>query len=167
MQPADADVRVEDLAAHICDQLGPDLTDFLVVVLHGLERIKEELRNRDLRKTRRALEAIPGLDGSYSRDDGDRDARGADSLHPVNEKIDVVKHLRENKADASIDLLLEPLHLILELFLGKCHVLWEAGDRDVEVVVVLAADVFDEVNAVHEAAVDGLPLVLSLGRIAS
>ena len=60
-----------------------------------------------------------------------------------------------------------PLHLILELFLGKCHVLWEAGDRDVEVVVVLAADVFDEVNAVHEAAVDGLPLVLSLGRIAS
>ena len=47
MQPADADVRVEDLAAHICDQLGPDLTNFLVVVLHGLERIEEEPVVRD------------------------------------------------------------------------------------------------------------------------
>jgi hypothetical protein len=165
MESTNANISVQDFATHICHQLSADLANLLVVVLHGLEGVEEALGYGNFSEARCALEAVPRLDRRDSRDNGDGDARFTDSLDPTDEEIDVVEHLREDEADAGVDLFFQPSNLVVTLFLGQSHMLREARNSDVEIVVVLAPYVSHEIDTVHESTGDGLPFFLALWRI--
>jgi len=46
-------------------------------------------------------------------------------------------------------------------------VLGEACNSDVEIVAVVLADVADQVDSMDEATLDGFPLILARGRVAT
>jgi hypothetical protein len=88
-------------------------------------------------------------------------------VHPPDEDLNVVEHLGEDEVRPCVDFLLEAFQLEFELGGGQGDVLGEAGDGDVEVVAVFAADVSDEVDAVDEAPLDGLPFAFTVWWVTS
>lgn len=115
MQALDTDVRGEDASAEVRDESCANLSHFLVVVFVWLQLVQERLRHRDLRKEGRFLEAIPRLHGHDAGDDRDGNAGSACRLHPLDEHVHVVEHLREDEVGAGVDLRLEVSHLPLPL----------------------------------------------------
>lgn len=162
MKATDAHIGLQDPSTEIRNQLRPNLPDLLVVVLVWLECIKVQLRDFGLRETRCSLEPVPGLNRVDARDDGNCDSRRANLLDPLNEHIDVVEHLCEDKVHARVDLLLEELHLTSALFGWQELVLRETSDGDVEVITVLFTNVADQVDTMSKPTIDGLPFVLAL-----
>ena len=125
------------------------------------------LRNLRLGEFGGADEAVPSLDGVDARDDGDGNASSADGLDPADEQVGVVKHLREDEVDTCVNLLLQPLDLLVTFGFREEHVLGEACNSDVEIVAVVLADVADQVDSMDEATLDGFPLILARGRVAT
>jgi len=125
------------------------------------EYVQVRLRNRRLGELGTLQEAIPGLDGVDARDDGDSYSGLSDSLHPIDENLDIVEHLCEDEGRAGFNLLLQPLELKGEFLRGKGHMLWESCDRDLEVFPVVLSDMSNEIDSVSKAAINSCPCILT------
>lgn len=161
MKAFDTEVCIEDFAAHLCDQLCTYLSDFLIVVLVGLQGIQKGLRNLGFCKACCLQEPIPSLDRSNARDNGNGYSCFSDSLDPVNKDINVVKHLREDEIDTLVDFVLEILQLELTLFGREKLKLGETRDCYVKVVTIFLVDVSDEIDSMDETTFDGFPFILA------
>ena len=147
--------------AHIGDELDTNLPNFLVVVLVRLKGVQERLRNFRLCQSSSLLESIPRLDRGYTRNNGNSDTSSTNGLHPVQEDIDIVEHLRKDEIGTGIDLFFEPLDLLSEFIWRKQLLLWEPSNGNVEVVAVNVSDVLHEINTVNETTFDGFPFFFS------
>lgn len=159
VQTTDPNVLVYDPPTKLRDQRYTYFAHFLVIILHGLERIEEVLRNDGFGEARCSLEAPPSLDWRNAWYDGAGDTNGTDSFDPVDENLHVVEHLRKDDAAACVYLFLEVLELQVTLMRRKEHVLRETSDTNVEVVPILLVNVPDEVDAMCEPTLYRLPLV--------
>lgn len=161
MKAFDTEVRIKDFAAHLCDQLCANLSDFLIVVLVGFQGVHKRRRNFDLCKACCLQKPIPSLNRSNARNDGNGYSRCSDCSDPVNKDFDVVEHLCKDEIDTLVDFVLEILHLELTLLWREKLKLGEAGDCYVKVVPVIFMDVSDEIDSMDETTLDGFPLIFA------
>lgn len=117
-------------------------------------------------KTRRALEAIPRLNRRDARDNWNYDSGSANSFHPVDEYLYIIKHLRENEVGTSVYLVLQVLHFKIAFGRREELILRKTCDRNVKVVTIVALNMSNEVDAIYKAAFYGFPLVFAGGGIA-
>jgi hypothetical protein len=131
------------------------------------ENVEVRLRNRRLGELGALQEAIPGLDRIDAWNDGNSDPGVSDSLDPIDENLDIVEHLCEDDGCAGINLLLEPLEFLSEFLMGKCHMLWEAWDRDLEVIPMVLSDMSNEIDSVSKATLNSCPGILTSRGVAA
>lgn len=100
------------------------------------------------------------------RHDRNRNPNSPALLDPVQENVDVVKHLSNNEGCARVHLFLQVLEQQVRVWLVVAS-LGVARNSNVKVVSVFLTNVLDEILCVAEAAVDGFPLFLFSGRVAA
>lgn len=167
MKASDPDVFRYNSATNIGNHLGSNLSNLLIVVLMGLQSLKEFWRNDSLSQRCCSHETVPSLNRIDAWYDRNSDACCPNGLDPINEHIHVVEHLGENEVDTDVNLLLEILHLEIAFCWRQELGLRKASNCNIEVIAIVLADVLDEIDAVFEASFYRLPFVLSSRRIAS
>jgi hypothetical protein len=149
MQSPNSDISGQDVSTHVGNELGPDGSNTFVVLLHGQQDIPELLRHNDALTLDPGHKLLPRLNRHDSWNDRHVDSCGTDTLDPVDENVDVVKHLGKDKVGARVDLFLQVFD-----FLGLCILsrrcfrvsLRETSDSYVKVVSVFGTNVFDEID---------------------
>ena len=130
----DAEVGVEDLAAHVGDVLRSGLADLGVVVLDRFEQVPQLLRDDRPRKVGPALEGRKSLDRHDAGHDRDGDAGGAEAATPVDKDVGVVKHLGKDNVGSGVDFLLKVpdlgfLRLAVGVAFGEARDLRQVDNR--------------------------------------
>ena len=131
------------------------------------EYVQVRLRDSRLGELGALEEAIPGLDGIDTWNDGSSDAGVSYSLYPIDENLHIVEHLCEDDGRASLNLLLQPLELKSEFLMGKGHMLWEPCDRNIEVITVMLSNMPNEIDPVSKATLNGCPGILPSRGVAT
>eukprot|EP00307_Rebecca_sp_RCC1486_P006672 CAMPEP_0119424108 /NCGR_PEP_ID=MMETSP1335-20130426/31803_1 /TAXON_ID=259385 /ORGANISM="Chrysoculter rhomboideus, Strain RCC1486" /LENGTH=431 /DNA_ID=CAMNT_0007449621 /DNA_START=135 /DNA_END=1428 /DNA_ORIENTATION=+ len=189
--------RLEQLCAQVCDILQPHRLEALRVVLELVALRLEIGGHAALAEARHPREAARRGDEHDAGQDGHLDAARTHRMHKRLEDLIVEEHLCDDGVAARVDLRLEVVELALEVRVGAHELLpvdrhqplllgraqrpaqvfdrldhvgvafGVAGDLDAEPVAEAGADVLDEVERALEAALDRLPLLLPLGRVAA
>ena len=159
---------VEQFLTHFHDQVSSDITDQLVIVLDRIQPGREMLRDGDLAPLGPSQEGRVGSDRHDPGNNGHVHARSSNLGTPVDEIINIVKHLSDDEVAAGVDLLLQILEIKLHVFVRQLRMaLRVAGNADSEMVTVLGLDILNQVLGILEATFNGSPVFCVPRRISS
>lgn len=170
MQASNPNVGREDLSTHVGDKLRTDRSNAFIVFLYGKQDVPKLLWNDNAFPLDPGHKFLPRLNRHDPRNDRHIDPRRSNTPDPVDENVNVVKHLRKDEIRAGVDLLLQVLDLLGLCVLTRSRLgmtLRESSDGDVKVVSVFGTDVLDEVDRFGESAGRRGPVGLAVWRVTS
>mmetsp|Transcript_46060 Transcript_46060/g.98473 ORF Transcript_46060/g.98473 Transcript_46060/m.98473 type:complete len:380 (-) Transcript_46060:5-1144(-) len=157
---------LQELLAHLHPQLNSVSLHLRLIFLDRLQGLRDLLWDVSLTESCHALEAVVRLDRHDTRQDWDRDAHVAASLHKPQEFVTIVEQLGDNQISTGLRLLLHPLHVIL-LVRRLQMVLRVPSNCDAEIVPEMLPDVLHQIRSVRESTDRGCPILLSSWRVTS
>lgn len=146
---------------HLCDQVLSDLSDSNIIILDWLQQLQPPIWDMALCPSSSPYEGGVSLNWHNSRNNWDRDSDSSDLLYPVQENVDIVEHLSDDKGGSGINLFLQVLQEKIGIWLVVTS-LWVSSNSNVEVIAILFSNVLDQIFGVTESSIGRLPfLVLS------
>lgn len=134
--------------------------------LDGFKILKNVGRNKGFTQRSHSFESTIALNGHNPRQNGDFNSHSSKSVQPVQVQVDVVKELRNNVVCPSIDFILEPSQIVIQVWILGVP-LGVSCNSNTKVVSILLPNVSDQVGGIGEPRVDFCPCFLPTRRISS